>query len=73
MNQPEVPIDSIVEKLLYEKRLDGKVIECSIELLGDGSVYVYSEEFEILYEFTDNALDRAIARVESVGYSKSVR
>jgi hypothetical protein len=73
MNQHEVPIDSVVEKLCFEKRLDDRVLECSVELLGDGSVYVHSEEFEILYEFADKALERAIARVESVGYSRSVR
>jgi len=68
MSKSEVEIAKVVETFYFQRLSEGKVIPCSIECLADGSVYVNSEEFEILYEFAENAIERAIARVQSVGY-----
>ena len=55
--------------LHFERFVDRERILCTIEECGDGSVYVNSEEFEILYEFCEDAWERAIARVHSCGYT----
>ena len=72
MSDSEVDIAKVIETIHFQKLVDGKAMPCSIECLADGSVYVNSEEFEILYEFAENAIARAIARVTSVGYERVV-
>ncbi len=70
MSDAKVDIAKVIDTIQFQKIVDGKVMPCSIECLADGSVYVNSEEFEILYEFAENAIERAVERVASVGYER---
>ena len=56
------------ECIRFEKQVDGCMVTCTVELCEDGSVYVSSDEFEMIIEFTDHALEKAIAHVTAKGY-----
>lgn len=52
----------------FEKVADGQTLKCRIEECEDGSVYVASDEFEMMVEFTDDAVEKAIGHVTDAGY-----
>jgi hypothetical protein len=50
------------------KEVDGKVFRCTVEEYSDGSVYVRGDEYELIVEFTDDALSKAIEQLTERGY-----
>jgi hypothetical protein len=59
------------EVIKFEKIVDGRTVECSLERCEDGSVGVFGDEIGTwIFEFTADAFDRAIARVAREGYSR---
>jgi hypothetical protein len=56
--------------LRFHKLSNGKTLNCTVEECKDGSVYVSSDEFEILVEFVDDAIDKAVGLVVNAGYQR---
>lgn len=60
-----------VEVIRFQKTVEGRTIECTLERCDDGSVGVFGEELGTwIFEFTDEAFERAIERVEQEGYAR---
>lgn len=61
-----------IEVLHFEKTVDGRIARCDVERFEDGSVGVFGDEIDTwIFEFTSDALQRAIKQVESEGYMPS--
>ena len=56
--------------LHFEKVANGETLKCRIEECKDGSVYVASDEFEMVVEFTNDAVEKAIGHVTDAGYQQ---
>jgi hypothetical protein len=60
------------EVLKFEKMVDGRTVECEIQSFEDGSVGVFGPEIDTwIFEFTQDALDRAMMHVTDAGYVRS--
>ena len=60
-----------VEIIKFVKDVDGQTHECEIKRFNDGSVGVFGEEIDTwMFEFTDDALELAIAQVTEEGYKR---
>ena len=57
-----------MRKLLFKKRVDGGELKCTLEECEDGGVYVTGDEFELIVEFTDDAVKEATRQVLEAGY-----
>lgn len=60
-----------IEVIRFQKTVDGTVEECNIEQFEDGSVGVFPKDKDadiLMFEFTDDALKRAIEEVTEQGY-----
>ena len=61
-----------IEVLQFEKIVDGRTVTCDVERFQDGSVGVFGDDIDTwMFEFTSDALQRAIKQVESEGYVPS--
>ena len=58
------------EVIHYEKRSDGGLVRCRVEVFDD-SAYADGDEIERIFEFLPNSGAQAIAYVESLGYVRS--
>lgn len=55
--------------LHFEKIIDGVAIRCTIAEGSDGNVEISGDEIDTwIFEFCENALERAVFKVESEGY-----
>ncbi len=54
----------------YEKFVDGRIVQCSVEVFEDGA-YVYGDEIEMIFEFQSDSVSEAIRHVEELGYLRS--
>lgn len=64
--------DKRIQLLEFEKRIDDRTLKCQIELFDDGSVGLFGDDIDTwLFEFTDDALHRAIEKVSEKGYVPS--
>lgn len=60
-----------VEIIKFVKDVDGQTHECVVKRFSDGSVGVFGEKIDTwMYEFTDDAMELAIAQVAEEGYTR---
>lgn len=63
-----VTANSIIREFI--KEIGGETHLCRMELCDDGSVYVHSDEFELLVEFTEDAVQIALSHILAAGYAE---
>lgn len=62
--------DTIPKKIAFEKTSDAGLVNCTLEVCEDKSIYVFGAEVEIIFEFAPDNLANAIEHLEGLGYQK---
>ena len=62
--------DESVQQIKFERfAKNGTFFYCIIVRFDDGSIYVAGEEFgELIYEFSQDNIERAVKHVKGLGY-----
>lgn len=55
----------------YEKQDQLRLLQCRVELFPDDSAYVVGDEFELIFDYSPDSAAKAIAHVESLGYTRT--
>ena len=60
-----------IEILHFQRFVDGSEHRCVLERFEDGSVGVSGDQIDTwMFEFSPKALEQAIAKIESLGFSR---
>jgi hypothetical protein len=61
--------EQTTKTIQFEKHENGSVKTCEVEFFDDGSAGLFGEGIDSwIFEFTDDALKRAIKKAEDAGY-----
>ncbi|QDS92460.1 hypothetical protein FF011L_12030 [Roseimaritima multifibrata] len=56
-------------RIVFEKQVDGRKATCEVNCFDDGSACLSGEGIDSwIFEFTDEAMERAIVKAESQGF-----